>query len=82
MASQPKPITVEPFADDVPLRGEGAPHATQIDDLIRILATISHRFGNTAVKYSISWGANEHWAAGRDREAMRQAIEILTKAVE
>lgn len=50
---------IEIYDDDTALCGEDAPpKANQIDDLIKYLATISHRFGNTAVEYSIQWGAS------------------------
>ena len=52
-------IEVEIYDGDTALLGEDAPpKAKNIDDLIKYLATISHRFGNTAVDYSVSWGAS------------------------
>lgn len=51
---------IEIYDDETALMGEDAPPpAKNIDDLIKYLATVSHRFGNTAVEYStISWGAS------------------------
>lgn len=50
---------IELYDDDVALMGKDAPpKAKNIDDLIKYLATIKHRFGNTAVEYQISWGAS------------------------
>jgi hypothetical protein len=48
-----------PWADDVPLMGEGVPKDTgQIDWLIQYLLTVYKRFGNTAVVVDrLRWGA-------------------------
>lgn len=50
---------IEIYSDDTPLAGENKPpHPKMIDELIKLLATISHRFGNTRVAFSLKWGAN------------------------
>jgi hypothetical protein len=55
-------MNIEPLADDVPLNGPKAPNVDQIDDLIRVLVTIRHRFGNTAVSVkSLKWGSSALW---------------------
>ncbi len=49
---------IEIYSDDTPLMGPGSPeHAVSIEDLIKYLATVKHRFGNTRVKHSIQWGS-------------------------
>lgn len=56
-------MNIEPLADNVPLNGPDAPKADTIDDLIQVLVTIRHRFGNTAVSVnSLKWGASALWA--------------------
>lgn len=70
-------MQIEPFADDVPLAGEDAPTADQIDDLIKILVTTRKRFGNTAVRYSVQWGGS----ALQVRDKQRAEIERLEKWV-
>lgn len=68
----PEEMHVLPFDNDTPLLGDGAPDARQIDDLLRVLATIRHRFGNTAVRYSIQWGSQGCRAIdGQKREIER-----------
>ena len=47
-----------PFANDVPLAGPEAPSPRMIEGVIRLLATIHKRFGNTCMSYSMSWGSN------------------------
>lgn len=50
---------IEIYSDDTPLAGENKPpHPQMIDELIKLLATIHHRFGNTRVAFSLKWGAN------------------------
>lgn len=51
--------TIEIYSDDTALMGPTAPpRPSQIDGLIKLLATISHRFGNTRVRFSLSWGGS------------------------
>ncbi len=57
-----KNIEVEPFADDVPLNGPGRPKVETADELLRLLATIRHRWGNTVITFSGKWGSNALWA--------------------
>lgn len=51
-------MNIEPYPGDVPLAGDDAVTATHIDDLLKLLATVSKRFGNTIVRYTINWGAS------------------------
>ena len=70
-------MEVEPHDNDTPLLGPGAPKCEQVDDLIRLLVTVRHRFGNTAVRYRIQWGANALWA----EDAQKREIERLKKRI-
>lgn len=36
-------MNVDPYANDVPVAGPNAPKCERIDDLIKLLVTISHR---------------------------------------
>lgn len=58
-----RPYPITPYSNDVAASGPTAPKCDRIDDLIRLLVTIRHRFGNTAVKYRVAWGGSEHWCA-------------------
>lgn len=71
--AEPNAITIQPYADHIALNGNNAPKIDKIDDLIRLLVTIRRRYGNTAVVFSIQWGASALWA----RSQLRSAIEIL-----
>ena len=45
-----------------PLMGPDAPpHPKHIFDLLRLLLTIYHRFGNTAVTFNLQWGSSALW---------------------
>jgi hypothetical protein len=66
-------LNIEPHPPGVAVAGPTAPVCDQIDDLIRLLVTIRERWGNTAVKYRVSWGASALWA----EDAMRREIETL-----
>lgn len=56
-------MNVEPYADGVAILGETAPPPPdRIDELLRYLATVRKRFGNTAVSYRVRWGASALWA--------------------
>ena len=68
-------MEVEPYPSDVACAGPSAPKCEQIDDLIRLLVTIRERWGNTAVKYRIQWGANALWA----EDTAKQEIARLKK---
>lgn len=70
-------MQIEPYPDDVALLGEGSPAPHQIDDLIRVLVTIRHRWGNTAVRYRVQWGSNALWA----NDAQKREIEDLERAL-
>lgn len=50
-------MQIDPYPDDVPLMGPGAPKADRVEDLIRLLVTLRNRFGNTIVRYAVSWGS-------------------------
>lgn len=72
-------MKIEPYGDDVPMSGPDAPVAETIDALMRVLATIRYRFGNTAVTYSISWGGSALHARGRQLaqiEMLEQALAL------
>jgi hypothetical protein len=49
----------EPYPDDVSIT---TITCGQIEDLIKLLVTIRHRWGNTAIKYNIQWGASALWS--------------------
>lgn len=70
-------MNIEPYADDVSCAGTNAPKADQIDDLLRLLATIRHRYGNTAIKYRVTWGGSAFWA----EDAQRTEIDRLKKRI-
>lgn len=72
---------LQPWGDDVPLRGDGAPRNDgSIKHLIEYLLTVHKRFGNTAVTASLQWGATALWK--RDEQAKRivELEEQLAKA--
>lgn len=72
-------MKIEPYPDDVAVCGPETPDIDQIDDLIRLLVTIRHRFGNTAVRFNrLCWGATALWAS--DSQAKR--IDAIREAVE
>jgi hypothetical protein len=73
---------VKPLADDVPMAGERMPTAEQIDDLLRILATIRVRFGNTAVTYSIEWGGGALWAADKQAKRIAELERLCIEAAD
>ena len=68
-------MNIEPYANDVACAGPSAPKCEQIDDLIKLLVTIRHRWGNTAIRYRISWGGSSLWA----EDAMRRKIDRLNR---
>lgn len=68
-------MTIEPYPDGVACAGPNAPKCEQVEDLIRLLVTIHHRWGNTAVRYRIQWGANALWA----EDEQKRTIDKLTK---
>jgi hypothetical protein len=70
-------MNIEPFDDEVPVVGEKAPCANQIDDLIRLLVTIRHRWGNTAVQYRVTWGGSALWA----QDDLRKQIAKLERKI-
>jgi hypothetical protein len=70
-------MEIEPYAADVPCAGPTAPKADQIDELIRLLVTIRHRWGNTAIKYRVTWGGSALCA----QDEMRTQIDRLKKRV-
>lgn len=75
-------MNIEPYPGNVPLAGPEAPNCNQIDDLIKLLVTIRERFGNTAVKYRVQWGANALWAESAQRQEIARLREALTPSAE
>lgn len=76
-------MSIEPYPADVACAGPDAPAADQIDDLIRLLVTIRHRFGNTAVQYRVTWGGSALWAADELRKEIgRLRVALLRVLVE
>ena len=71
-------MNVEPYPPEVACAGPEAPECGQIDDLIRLLVTIRERFGNTAVRYRVQWGANALWI----EDAQKQEITKLKQRSE
>lgn len=71
-------MDIEPHGPDVPVAGPDAPACEQIDDLIKLLVTIRHRWGNTAVKYRVSWGGSALWA----QDDQKKEIERLKRKLE
>ena len=55
--------------------------ADRVEDLARLLATIHERFGNTAIRYSIQWGASALWAEDAQKEEIRTLKELLAGVV-
>lgn len=73
-------MTFEPYPDDVACAGPTAPHCDQIEDLIRLLVTIHHRWGNTAVKYRVQWGASALWAEDEQKQTIEKLQKQLARA--
>lgn len=83
--SRPDPFTptLQPWADDVPLRGERAPkNDGQIKHLIEYLLTVHKRFGNTAVTTSLQWGATALWKRDEQAKRIAELEEQLAARVE
>jgi hypothetical protein len=70
-------MNIEPYEDSVACAGPTAPKCEQIDDLIKLLVTIRDRFGNTAIKYRVTWGGSALWA----EDEMRREIAKLKSQV-
>lgn len=70
-------MEIAPYDGDVPLMGPGTPEITQIDDLLRYLATVKERFGNTAVHYRVRWGASALWAQSQSETIIRDGIAAV-----
>lgn len=68
-------MEVEPYPNDVPVSGSDAPKCEQVDDLIKLLITIRHRYGNTAIRYRIQWGGSALWA----EDEQKRKIDKLEK---
>jgi len=68
-------IDLKPYEQGVPLQGMDAPPLNDVEDWIRYLMTIRHRFGNTIVKGRVNWGAAGLWV---ESWSLR-AIELLQK---
>jgi hypothetical protein len=71
-------MNIEPYPDGTPLmNSQDVPRIEMIDDLIRYLVTVRHRFGNTTVAaYRVRWGASALWAQ-HDAEKLVQLTERL-----
>lgn len=72
-------MNIEPFGDDVPLQGPDAPVPEQIDGLLRLLATIRHRFGNTVVTYRFQFGATALWACDGQKQRIAELLDAGQK---
>lgn len=59
---------IDPYPNDVAAAGLKAPKCEQI-------VTIQHRWGNTAIKYRVSWGGSALWV----EDGHKQEIERLKK---
>lgn len=70
-------MNIEPYPDGVACAGPEAPVADQIDDLIRLLVTIRHRWGNTAVRYRVRWGASGLWAHDEQKQRIADLENCL-----
>jgi hypothetical protein len=75
-------VIVEPYPGDVPCAGPNAPKCDQIDDLIKLLVTIRERWGNTAIKYRLQWGANALWAEDEQKREIDKLKKQLSKMKE
>jgi hypothetical protein len=89
MAQDTKEITdgalrVSLYKDDVPLIGEGSPKIRKVSHLLRMLATIYDRFGDTAITLDgkCSWGGSALHIQDRltaDLEAAENKLQIAEK---
>jgi hypothetical protein len=77
MPRKEKTMNITPYPKDVACSGPDAPKCEQVFDLIRLLVTIWDRWGNTAVKYRVTWGGSALWV----EDEMRQKIARLEKKV-
>ncbi len=72
-------MNLEPYQPEVACSGPTAPKCEQIDDLIRLLVTIRERWGNTAIKYSIQWGASALWVEDVQKQEIEKLKKMLSK---
>jgi hypothetical protein len=70
-------MKIEPYGSGVSAAGPEAPKCEHIDELIKLLVTIRKRWGNTDIKYRISWGG----LALCVEDAEKTEIDRLTKLV-
>lgn len=78
----PTPDFLVPYSGDTPLAGAKSPRAETVEDLIKILLTIRSRFGNTAVRCSLSWGSNALWASSEATERIEKLEGAIKSALE
>jgi hypothetical protein len=67
-------MEIEPYPSDVACAGPKAPKCEQIDDLIKLLVTIRERWGNTAVKYRVTWGGNALWVEDEHKRTIAELV--------
>jgi hypothetical protein len=77
-------IAIEPYADGVPLCGEGTPIIQNVADLLRTLATVKKRWGDTCVTFETalkgSWGANALWVLDGKSKEIHKLTDALSDA--
>ena len=84
--------TLQPWGDDVALRGKDAPkNDGLIKHLIEYLLTVYKRFGNTAITCDLQWGSAAMWKRDERQEriaeleaslkALRSAVDVLGTVV-
>ena len=73
-------MQIEPYPNDVACAGPEAPKADRIEELIRLLVTIQHRFGNTIVRYNVRWGASGLWADDEQKQEITKLKKQLERA--
>src|SRR5690348_902406 len=71
-------MLIEPYPDNTPLANSpDVPKIEMIDDLIRYLVTVRHRFGNTCVgAYRIRWGSSALWAQDEAQKFMQLTEQL------
>lgn len=68
---------LKPYANDIPLNGEGMPPLKTVDDWIRYMMTVRERFGSTVMigKFEMKWGASALWGMDALRGLLKQWYE-------
>jgi hypothetical protein len=63
-------MNIEPYPPGQALLGpEAPPPSDRLSALLRYLATIYERFGDTTVAYRVRWGASGLWAESEPRKS-------------